>query len=37
MALTVWRPWSSVQPTGMKTTSFLRRLASTSWRIVVWM
>ena len=35
MALTVWRPWFSVQPTGMSTTSFWRRSFSTWARIVV--
>ena len=37
MALTVCRPWHSVQPTGMKTMSFLRRFSITWWRTVVWM
>ena len=35
MALTVCRPWFSVQPTGMSTMSFLRRSFSMSPRMVV--
>ena len=35
--LTVWRPWFSVQPTGISTMSLPRRTFSSWARTVVWM
>ena len=36
-ALTMCRPWFSVHPSGISTTSFFRRFASSRCRTVVWM